>query len=144
MSQFGKNSAKVYHCLYSSTEQLQVALLAYMFLKFGLNNKKSLHTLPLLSVPFYISPSLSLPLQTLRLVSLVSLIIKTLRIAERSATNCDTHTHTQTKYPRQIYDKLVGFGRACALRAPVFLGTLSRPTGRCAPPPPAYRSFAAP
>ncbi len=26
MSQFGKKSAKVYHCLYSSTEQLQVAL----------------------------------------------------------------------------------------------------------------------
>jgi hypothetical protein len=24
--QFGKKSAKVYHCLYSSTEQLQVAL----------------------------------------------------------------------------------------------------------------------
>jgi hypothetical protein len=26
LSQFGKNSAKVYHSLYSSTEQLQVAL----------------------------------------------------------------------------------------------------------------------
>jgi hypothetical protein len=26
MSQFGKKSAKVYHCLYSSIEQLQVAL----------------------------------------------------------------------------------------------------------------------
>jgi hypothetical protein len=26
ISQFGKKSAKVYHCLYSSTEQLQVAL----------------------------------------------------------------------------------------------------------------------
>jgi ribosomal protein S24E len=26
MSQFGKKSAKVYHSLYSSTEQLQVAL----------------------------------------------------------------------------------------------------------------------
>jgi hypothetical protein len=26
MSQFGKKSAKVYHCFYSSTEQLQVAL----------------------------------------------------------------------------------------------------------------------
>jgi hypothetical protein len=25
-SQFGKKSAKVYHCLFSSTEQLQVAL----------------------------------------------------------------------------------------------------------------------
>jgi hypothetical protein len=46
------------------------------------------------------------------------LIAKTKRIAERSDTNCDTHTHTithrQTKYPRQIYDKLVGFGLACA------------------------------
>jgi hypothetical protein len=34
--------------------------------------------------------------------SLVSLIAKTKRIAERSDTNCDTHTHThrQTKYLR--------------------------------------------
>jgi hypothetical protein len=61
---------------------------------------------------FPISPSLSLPLQTLRLVSLVSLIAKTKRIAERSDTNCDTHTHTHTdrqstldKY--MIYMKLV-------------------------------------
>jgi hypothetical protein len=67
-----------------------------MFLKFGLNNEKSLHTLPLRSVSFHISPSLSLPLQTFRLVSLVSLIAKTKRIAERSDTNCDTHTHTHT------------------------------------------------
>ncbi len=67
-----------------------------MFLKFGLINKKSLHTLPLRSVPFHISPSLSLPLQTLRLVSLVSLITKTKRIADRSATNCDTHTPSHT------------------------------------------------
>ncbi len=94
--QFGKKSAKVYHCLYSSTEQLQVALWTYMLLKFGLSHEKSIHTLPLRSVPFNISPSLSLPLQTLRLVSLISLISKTKRIAERSATNCDTHTHTHT------------------------------------------------
>ncbi len=67
-----------------------------MFLKFGLNNKKSLHTLPLQSVPFHISPSLSLPLQPLRLVSLVSLITKTKRIADRSATNRDTHTDRQS------------------------------------------------
>jgi hypothetical protein len=45
---------------------------------------------------FPISPSLSFHLQTLRLVSLVSLIDKTKRIAERSDTNCDTHTHTHT------------------------------------------------
>jgi hypothetical protein len=36
--QFGKKSAKVYHSLYSSIEQLKVALLTYMFLKFGFNN----------------------------------------------------------------------------------------------------------
>ncbi len=46
--------------------------------------------------PFPISPSLSLPLQTLRHVSLVSLITKTKRIAERSDTNCDTHTDRQS------------------------------------------------
>ena len=33
--QFGKKSAKVYHCLYSSTEQLQVALWTYIFLTLG-------------------------------------------------------------------------------------------------------------
>jgi hypothetical protein len=32
--------------------------------------------------------------------------------------------------------------RARALRAPVFLGSLPRQTGRCAPPLPAHRSFA--
>ncbi len=83
----------VYHSLYSSTEQLQVALWTYMFLNLGLNNDKCIHSLPLRSVPFHISPSLSLP-QTLRLVCLVP--TKTKRIAECSATNCDTHTHTHT------------------------------------------------
>ncbi len=38
MSQFCKKSAKLYHCLYSSIEQLQVALWICMFLKFGINN----------------------------------------------------------------------------------------------------------
>jgi hypothetical protein len=69
MSQFGKKSAKLYHSLYSSTEQMQVALWTYMFIKLGLNNKKSIHTLPLLSVPFlslnlypsFLKPSLSSP-----------------------------------------------------------------------------------
>ncbi len=55
--QFGKKSAKVNHSLYSSTEQLQVALWTFMFLKLGLNNEKSIHTLSFRSVPF-----LSLPL----------------------------------------------------------------------------------
>ncbi len=50
--QFGKKSAKVYHSLYSSAEQRQVTLWTYMFLKLGLNNEKSIHTLPLRSVPF--------------------------------------------------------------------------------------------
>jgi hypothetical protein len=67
-----------------------------MLLNLGLNKEKSLHTLPLRSVPFHISPSLSLPLQALRLVSLISLIAKTKRIAERSDTNCDTHTQSHT------------------------------------------------
>ncbi len=64
MSQFGKKSAKVYHLLYSSTKQLRVALWTYMFLKFGLNNEQSIHTLPLRSVPFlslHLYPSLSKP-----------------------------------------------------------------------------------
>ncbi len=49
--QFGKKSTEVYHFLYSSTEQLQVALWTYMFLKLGLNNEKSLTTLPLQFFP---------------------------------------------------------------------------------------------
>jgi hypothetical protein len=68
-SQFGKKSAKVYHSLYSSIEQLKVALWTYMFLKLGINNDKSIHTLPLeslhlLSLHLYLSlskPSLSSP-----------------------------------------------------------------------------------
>jgi hypothetical protein len=62
--QFGKKSAKVHHCLYSSTEQLQVALWTFMFIRYGLNNEKSLHTLPLQSVPFlslHLYPSLFNP-----------------------------------------------------------------------------------
>jgi hypothetical protein len=47
MSQFGKKSAKVYHCLYRSIEQLQVALWTFMFIMLGLNNEKSTHTLSL-------------------------------------------------------------------------------------------------
>jgi hypothetical protein len=50
------------HC--SSTEQLQVALRTYMSLMFGFNNEKSLHTLPLRSVPclsLHLNPSLSKP-----------------------------------------------------------------------------------
>jgi hypothetical protein len=56
-----------------------------MLFNLDLNNDKCIHTLPFRCVPFHISPSLSLPLQTLRLVSLVSLITETKRIAERSS-----------------------------------------------------------
>ncbi len=44
--QFGKKSAKVYHCFYSSPEQVQVALWIYMFIRLGLNKDKFLHILP--------------------------------------------------------------------------------------------------
>jgi hypothetical protein len=48
-----------------------------MFIRLGLNNDKSIHTLPLQS-PHLLSFHLkSLPLETLRLISLVSLITKT-------------------------------------------------------------------
>ncbi len=70
MSQFGKKSAKVYHSLYSSTEQPQVALLTFMFIRLGLNNEKSVHTLPVPYLnPFYISifnPSSLNPLSRFR------------------------------------------------------------------------------
>ncbi len=55
--------------------QLQVALWTYMFLKLGLKNKNSIHTLPLRSLPLLSLPLLSLPLQTLRLVFLANLVI---------------------------------------------------------------------
>ena len=63
MSQFGKKSAKVNRCLYSSTEQLQMTLRSYMFLKLGLNNEMSLHTPPssVSPPPFPISPPLIPP-----------------------------------------------------------------------------------
>ncbi len=84
ISQFGKKSAKVYHSLYSSTEQLQVALWTYMFFKLGWNKEKCLHTLPLQSLPLLSLHLQFLPLPTLRLVLLVSLIIKTYRISQCS------------------------------------------------------------
>ncbi len=69
ISQFGKKCAKVYHSLYSSTEQLQVALWTYMFFKLGWNKGKSLHTPPLQSLILLSLLLQSLPLRTLRLVS---------------------------------------------------------------------------
>jgi hypothetical protein len=56
------------------------------FLSWAFNKEKSIHTLPLQSFHLLSLPLWSLPLQTLRLVSLVSLITKTERIAQRSAT----------------------------------------------------------
>ncbi len=38
MSLFGKKSTKVYHSLYRSIEQLQVALWTFMFIMLGFNN----------------------------------------------------------------------------------------------------------
>ncbi len=64
--QFGKKSAKVNHSLYNSTEQLQVALRTFMFLKLGLNNEKytvftpSLSDLSLSYLSIY-NPSISKP-----------------------------------------------------------------------------------
>ncbi len=49
-----EKSAKVFHSLYSSTEQLQVALWTFMFIRLELNNDKSSHTLPLQS-PYLLS-----------------------------------------------------------------------------------------
>ncbi len=71
---------------------------------------------------------------------------KTKRIAQRSATTTDRNMTGiwQTEDPRWIYDKLVGFGRACApvrCAHPSFC-SLPRQMGRCAPPLPAHRSFA--
>ena len=62
---------------------------------------------PSLICPFPISPSLSLPLQALRLVSFVSLITKTKRIAERSDTNCDTHTQSHTDRQSTLDNALI-------------------------------------
>jgi hypothetical protein len=91
----------VYHSLYSSTEQLQVALWIYMFLNLGLNNDKCIHTLPLRSVPFHISPSPSLP-QTLVPLSVWLLKLKELlSVPQHIVTITHTHTHTHTHTDRQ-------------------------------------------
>jgi hypothetical protein len=55
------------------------------FLRWAFNNEKWSSHPPSLICLFPISPSISLSLQTLSLVSLVSLIIQTKRISERSA-----------------------------------------------------------
>jgi hypothetical protein len=52
-----------------------------MFIRFGINNEKSLNTLPLQSLHLISLHLISLPLETLRLGSLAKLIIKTYRIA---------------------------------------------------------------
>jgi hypothetical protein len=53
-----------------------------MFIRLGLNNEKSIHTLLLQSIPLLSFHLYSLHLQTLRLVTLVNLIIKTYRISQ--------------------------------------------------------------
>ena len=62
------------------------------FLCWAFYNDKSFHTLPLQSLHLLSVHLQFLPLRTLRLVLLVSLIIKTKRIAERSA--IVNHRHT--------------------------------------------------
>ena len=67
--QFGKKSVKVYHCLYSSIKQLQVALWTYIFLRKLFNIEQSIHTPPLnlpisylsISNPSLLKPSVSSP-----------------------------------------------------------------------------------
>ena len=109
MSLFGKKSAKVYQSipqliLYSSIEQLQVALWTFMFIMLGFNNEKSLHTLPLLFPISYLvisNPSISKP----SVLSNWSVWLLKQRIAQRSATKTDRTTGIwQTKDPRWIYD----------------------------------------
>ncbi len=57
------------------------------------------------------------------------------RIEEEGRPFCTLILFTSGFWPRV---------RARALRAPVFLGSLTRKKGHCAPPPHAHRSFAAP
>ena len=61
MFQVGKKSTKAYHCLYSSTEQLQVALWTFMFIKLGLNKERVSWHPPSTISPSPISPSLIPP-----------------------------------------------------------------------------------
>jgi hypothetical protein len=79
--QFGKKSAKIYHSLYSSTGQLQVALWTFMFIRLGLNKEMSLNTLPL-QCPSPISPSLIPPSRNppSRTLVMGSLMRKTIRM----------------------------------------------------------------
>ncbi len=87
-----------------------------MFLKFGLNNDKSLHTLPLLSVPFlslHLYPSLYKP----SVSSPLSVWLPKLKEWQCVPQLLHTHTlnHTQTdKVPKVNIWLLVGFGRPCA------------------------------
>ncbi len=78
ISQFGIKSAKVYHCLHTVVQQSNCRWHCERscFSSLAKTRKVSSHPPSPIS-PFPMSPSLSLPLQTLRLVSLVSLITKT-------------------------------------------------------------------
>ena len=67
----------IYHCLYSSTDQLQMALWTSMFIRFGINNVKSIHTLHLQSFHLLSLLLYSLHLETLRLVPLVMVSLMT-------------------------------------------------------------------
>jgi hypothetical protein len=75
---------------------------------------------------FPISASISLPLQTLRLVSLVSLIIKTKRVAERSATNCDTHTDRQSTLDKYMIKNFGMEGRSIPFKIRLSVSYLTR------------------
>ncbi len=57
-----------------------MALWTFMFIRLGINNVKSIHTLLLESLPLLSLPLYSLPLETLRLFSLVSFMTKTTRM----------------------------------------------------------------
>ncbi len=95
--QFAKKSAKVYHCLSSSTEQLQMALWSLCFFSLSLNNEKSVHTLPLQSQhllslhfnPSFFKPTVSSPWS-----------VWLLKLKEKQSVQQLWHTDTQTKYPR--------------------------------------------
>ncbi len=75
MSQFGQKSAKVFHCHIVQQSNCRWHCEPTFSLGWAFYNDKSLHTLPLQFLHLLTLLLQSLPLQTLRLIFFVSLII---------------------------------------------------------------------
>jgi hypothetical protein len=125
-------SAKVYHSLYSSTEQLQVALWTYIFLWGWIKQCKVYsHSTPPTQSPLNINVAATFPPKYH--CTKKNLIVSSDKVSSHSENNLQLSRRRGIRgfWPR-------------ALCAPIFLGPLTRQMGRCVPPPPIAASLIQP